>query len=269
MLVAGCLPGLASAQLQVVPEHETQCVFAGTPRNIEVIWRNDGDKPIAVPVHLQVYQASSATVMEVGSSLDWKQLDLLPHQTVVETVSLTFPPVKTGTRFLIRWLDEISKVLGHSDLIVYPTNLLDALEPLTERKPVGVFDPQNQLKPLLKAAALEFEDLEFTGLKRFSGKLAILGPFPAKTSEPQALARNIAELANSGVAVVWIKPPPAIGPELEPAVYSVRLGHGAVSVVQAHVVTNLADSPLAQLNLIRSAELAVKPDLLSLYNPQP
>jgi hypothetical protein len=269
LLIACCWPGLAGAQLQVVPSNEPQCAFAAGSQTITVVWRNDSDRTVAMPVRRRLYQASSTSALALDSTQDWKQLQILPYRTVLETISLTFPSVNAGTRFVIQWLDQNAKVLGHTDLMVYPTNLLNALKPLGAGRPLGVFDPQNQIKPLLKAASLEFEDLERTGIKSFSGKLALIFPLAAKASEPENLAVNITELAKTGVAVVWIKPQSTSDPELEPAIYPVTIGPGAVTVVQSRVVANLTASPLAQLNLLRSAELALKPDLLSLSNAQP
>lgn len=257
-LIAGGWPDLARAQLELVPGAEAQGVFSGN-RAISIVWRNAGNEIASVSIRQRLCQASAATVMPVGASRDWKQLQVLPHQTVVETVSLDFPSVTTGTRFLIQWLDESNKVLGLTDVMVYPTNLLSALKPLAGEAPVGVFDPQNQLKPLLKKLDVEFEDLADVGFDNFSGKLAITGPFQSKAQMGEGLANQIKAFAKKGGAIVWIQPPPEERDKLSPSFYTVMENTNAVIVVQANLVSDLPMNPRSQLNLIYFCQLALSP----------
>ncbi|MDB6112532.1 MAG: hypothetical protein JWR69_4282 [Pedosphaera sp.] len=261
-------PNEARPQLLLLPDSEPPGVFGGGPRKFTVRWRNDSDQIAAADIHAQLYQASSATAASVGQ-IAMKRLQILPHQTIIESATIEFPLVKAKTRFLIQWLDATNRVLGLSDVNIYPTNLLEGLRPLTGRKPLGVFDPQNQIKPLLLAADVEFEDLPKENVLHFAGRLAIIGPFPAGNSDSEWVGKGVADLAHAGVAVVWIKPESTSDPAPEPAVYPVRFGSGTVTVVRPRVVSNLAEDPRAQLNLIRSAQLASRPDLLSLSTSQP
>jgi hypothetical protein len=97
--------------------------------------------------------------MPVGE-IAWKRLRVLAHQTVLESAKLDFPEVRTGTRFLAQWLDESGHKVGQVILMVYPQHILKGLKPLADEQPVGLFDPLNQLKPLLKTGGVDFEDLE-------------------------------------------------------------------------------------------------------------
>jgi hypothetical protein len=127
-------------------------------------------------------------------------------------------------------------------------------------QPLGVFDPQNQLRPLLKDAGIEIVDLEDSGLGDFSGKLAIIGPFQTRAQMREGLAGQIMRMADKGVAVVWLPPS---GPRREgimPSFYTVLEGKGAVVVVEPGMVRDLPQNPRAQLNLIRFAELATHPE---------
>ena len=189
---------------------------------------------------------------------------------MIESAALTFPAVETGTRFLVQWLDDQNKVLGRSEVMDYPTNLLQALKPLAGGRPVGLLDPERQLGPLLKSLGLELEDLADVGMERFSGRLAFVGPFPSPGQVPGNLVERVAAFAKSGVAMVWIQAPSGKEPALEPAAYPVRVGSGTVVIVQSKSVANPTQSPLAQLNLVRMAELALNPDQLSLpfFKPQ-
>src|SRR5262249_10861541 len=151
--------------------------------------------------------------------------------------------------FLVQWVGASNKVVGLTELEVYPPDLFKDLKPLTGGEPLGSFDPQDQLKPLLKAAAVEFVDLEETGLERFVGKLAIIGPFGSEAEMRSGLGHDIKALARRGVGVVWLQPAPEPRDRLVPSFYVVPEGKGTVVVVQAGVVENLAESPRAQLNL--------------------
>jgi hypothetical protein len=158
-------------------------------------------------------------------------------------------------------LEGTNNVIGTTEILVYPPDLLKELNPLLGEKPLGVFDPLNHLKPLFKATAVEYENLEDTGLEDYHGKLAIFGPFQSRAQMRESLAnRSVKALARKGVAVVWIQPPPEKRPELKPSFYTVPESKGAVVVVQAGLVAGLAESPQAQLNLIQFARLALHPE---------
>ncbi len=202
------LPGAVHAQLEVRTNEIPQSVFAGGERPVAVTFHNPADRPVGTVLRTQIYQAGFATVVPLGEPRHWKELEVLPRQTVVESTWLAFPAVKKETRFLVQWLDEKSKILGSAEVMAYPTNLLEALKPMAGEKPLGVLDPLNQLKPLLKGLSVDFEDLTDNGLRSFSGKLAIIGPFQSKTQMYEGLADQIQSLARRGTAIVWVQAPP-------------------------------------------------------------
>ena len=155
--------------------------------------------------------------------------------------------------------------------LVYPTNLLAGLKPLAGDEPLGIFDPQNQLKPLLKGLQLNFSDLEVSGLASFSGRLAIIAPFPSKLKMPENLAHQIKSLANKGTAIVWTHAPDAGGEKLQPSFYPVPEQGIAVMVVQPNLVADLQNRPQSQLNLVYFCRQALHPQPLTLpdLTPQP
>lgn len=250
---------LSPAQLQLLPAAEPHRVFAGKDRQISLVWRNTSDKPVTALVHAQLYQASSATAAPWNHA-PWKRLELLPGQTLLEDASLDFPEVRAETRFLIQWLNATNRVLGKTDVLVYPPDLLQGLKPLTGDEPLGVFDPENRLKALLKPLGVEFLDLEETSVAGFRGKLALIGPFGSKAQMREALPVQIKTLATKGTGVVWMLPRPEPREELKPSFYTVLEGKGAVVVVQPGLVANLPESPQAQLNLLHFARLALHPE---------
>ena len=273
-----CLLGLlatigasrALAQLEVQRSEQVPQVFAGhAASRVPVIWRNSGEEPQTAELRLRVYQTAAGTAAPLVDA-PWKRLTVLPGQTVLESAALSFPVVKAETRFLVQWLEGTNTLIGSTEVLVYPPDLLKELKPMLGEEPLGVFDPLNQLKPLLKAAAVECQELEDTGLADYHGKLALIGPFSTPAQMRESLAnRSVKALAQKGVAVVWIQPPPEKRAALKPSFYTVPEGPGLVVIVQAGLVANLAVSPQAQLNLIQLARLAFHPEPAQLPNLTP
>jgi hypothetical protein len=263
LVLAAGWPGVACAQLQLLPDQEPQRVFAGDARNITVSWHNAGDKSADANVRTRLYQASSATAAPL-SEKPWKKIEILPGQTVLESASMDFPAVNAETRFLVQWLAGTNQVVGKTEVLVYPTNLLGELKLLLGEENLGVLDPNNELKPLLKQNRVEFLDLGEAALEEFQGKMAIIGPFQTKVQMREGLGQTIQKIARKGVAVVWIQPPPGPKDQIKPSFYIVPEGKGQVVVVQADLVAKLPENPKSQLNLVYFCKLALNPVPFSL-----
>ena len=261
--MAAYWPGVACAQLQLLSDREPQRVFAGDARKIAVTWHNAGDKSTGADVRLRLYQTSSATAAPL-SEKNWKKIEILPGQTVLESASLDFPTVNAETRFLIQWLEGTNQVVGKTEVLVYPMNLLAELKTLVGEENLGILDPNNELKPLLKQNRVEFSDLGETALEDFQGKLTIIGPFSTKAQMREGLAQTVQKIARKGVAVVWIQPPPGPKDPIKPSFYIVPEGKGSIVVVQADLVARLPENPNSQLNLVYFCKLALNPAPLSL-----
>jgi hypothetical protein len=261
-------PIAALAQLQVLPANRPLEVFAGGARQIEIAFRNPGPGPVTVDLHTRLYQTTPATAVLLRTT-GWKPLQVLPGQTVAEAAVLDFPAVRAETHFLIQWLDGAKTVLGKTEVVAFPTDLLAGLRTLAGEQPLGVFDPSNQLKPLLQSLAIPFQDIAEDGADKFSGKLALFGPFAVPAQVPGSLASDIRALAKRGVAVVWLQPPPVPHVPLKPSFHVVQKEGGAIVVAQCALVERLSDSPEAQLNLLRLAELALNPVAFDLPETEP
>ena len=258
----------AWAQLQMAPQDEPQRVFAGSTQTISVRWRNAGDAMIETDVRMRMMQLSSATAALVNES-PWKTLRVLPGQTVVETAALVFPAVRAETRFLVQWLEGSNHVAGASDVCVYPTNLLSELQTVVGKNGgLGVFDPRNDLKDLLRNAQVDFVDLGNTELEKFRGRLAIIGPFDPRTPAEGVVTVQIKAMAENHVGVVWVPPSAAEASstkeKLQPSFYAVPENQTAAVVVQPEMLANLAGNPRSQLNLIYFCKLALSPQPLTL-----
>jgi hypothetical protein len=264
LLLAGCCGvGAAQAQLEWVSNAEPHAVFGGGVRRVPVVLRNPGRETVEFAGVARLFQTSSSTTAPL-SETNWKTFRVLAGQTILESAELTFPAVKSETRFLIQWADASRKVIGSTEVIVYPTNLLSVLKTLAGDQSLGVFDPQDQLKPLLKAVGVDFEDVGDRELDSFGGRLAIIGPFGSLEEISGGLTERIGKLASKGVAVVWIQPPQKKSARLKPDFYSVPIGKGTVVIAQARLCSDLATNPVAQLNLVQLAQLAVRPEPLGL-----
>ena len=135
------------------------------------------------------------------------------------------------------------------EVAVYPNDLLKKLSALAGDQPLGVYDPDGQLKPLLKQAAINVADFE---IEPTDLKLAIV--WSNATSLPDSIASRV----KTGMSAVWIRS------STIPTTYAARLGAGVVVVAPAATLGGLANAPQPQLNLIRDAELALEPDALRL-----
>lgn len=260
LVITGCGPGAALAHLQLLSDQEPQRVFAGDARKIAVSWHNTGDQTADAEISVRILQTSSATAVLSGETV-WKKMQVLPHQTVLESAQLDFPAVKAETKFLVQWLENPSRVIGKTEVLVYPTNLLEELKRLVDESGnnLGVLDPNKQVKPTLKSSAIKLVDLEEAVLDDFSGKLAIVGPCGPEDPEWNGLANRIGNLARKGTPVVWIQSAPQKRGKLQPSFYCVPENTNVVVVVQPDLVADLADNPQSQLNLIFFCKRALNP----------
>ncbi|NQU11323.1 hypothetical protein HQ590_11060 [bacterium] len=232
------LPLTASAQLELVPG-DVQHVFAGKPQIVRVMFHNPTDKPAATELTTRLWQVSSGAVMPVGEAQPWKELEVLPRQTVLETIELTFPEVAAPTRFRVQWGG-----LGRTDIDVYPPNLLKQLGTLVGEKALAVWDPDDHLRGLLRAAKTEFADYES---ETPTAPLAIVWTSTAR------LPDLIVERVRKGMAAVWVRPQQLL------VATAMSLGQGMVLVVPESLLVGLAESPAKQAELVRLANLALRP----------
>ena len=257
LLFGGLWQCFAGAQWQLLPDSSPQRVFATDAQSISTIWRNTGDEALAAEVRLRLYQASSATVVLFSEKV-WKEIGILPGQTVLETASVDFPPVNAETRFILQWLVGTNRVIGETTVIVFPTNLLAELKSMFGENELAVLDPDSVLKPWFYQNGVRYLDLADRTLDNFSGRLAVIGPFRSREEIRPGLSQAIKRIAEKGVAVVWLQPAP--GPQdAEPSFYVVNCGKGVVVIAQSSMVADFSRNPVSQQNLIHFCKLALNP----------
>ena len=254
--MASC-SGMVRAQLEIITNSWPQSVFFPEAKNISVTFHNSDGKNFDGEIRARIFQTSSATAVLLSEN-PWKQIQVPAGETVLESAALDFPAVKAKTKFLVQWLEN-SNVIGMTPILVYPTNLLQGLQSFLSETNFGVFDPGNQLKPLLKAQGVKFVDLGEIELDDFSGQLAVISPFQSRDQVPDGLENRIETIAKKNVAVVWIQPPQEKPGELQPSFYCVQKSQTAVVVVQPDLISDLPGNPRSQLNLIYFCKLALNP----------
>jgi|SRR5665213_1957001 len=257
------------APLEVLHGTEPQYAFDGEGRIVRIKFHNrDDGKAVESRLFTRIYQESSATAMPIGEPQEWKVLQVPPGQTVTEEAKLTFPDVRAVTVFQVRCLDDKTNEIGRVKVRVCPRDLLKQLAQEKGTEPVGILDPENQIKPLLKNLKIKFQDLDAdAGFDEFTGKLAIVGPFSSREKSPDDLRQRIIGACKKPMSVVWILPPQSEEPV--PNLYTVRTGESTVAIVAAHLVAHIADSPQAQINLLRCVTLALHPQSLNLPQSKP
>jgi hypothetical protein len=243
-LLATLWPLAATAQIQLVADSNTQAVFAGCTQTVKVVLRNPGDESVARDVEIRLFQLAAAGAVPIGDARLWKRINILPRQTVLENTTVTLPEVRAATGFGIELVG-----IGRVRVTAWPHDLLQRLKTLAGDVPLGVFDPDGQLKPPLKQASVTMADFE---IEPTDSKLAIVW------SNGRNLPESVESRVKKGMSAVWIRS------SAVPTSYAVRLGAGVVVVAPETTFRGLADSPLPQLTLIRDAELALQPDALRL-----
>ncbi len=148
-LLAGVAP--AWADLEVVPAETPQVVFAGGPAKAALILRNpDGDRR-EQELSIRIFQLSSATAMPIGERQPWKKVQMLGGQTVIGSVPVTLPEIRAATFFRIE-VSSPDGVVARLPILACPRDLLQRLAAFGGETPVGIYDPEARLKPLLHEA---------------------------------------------------------------------------------------------------------------------
>ncbi len=245
----------ARSEIQLLPDAEPQRVFSGPQRAIETRWYNEGRVPVLLKINTRIYVASSATAAPIQQS-PWKELQILPGQTVLEMARLDFPEVRGETWFLIQWSVETNLVLGTTRVLVYPEDLLKELGALAGPESLALADPLTQLRPALERAGVEFADLAQQDLSTFQGKLAIVESSSNQPRDSRTLIESMKAAARRGVGVVWIRPHRSATELSIPSFYWTREGKGTMVIARSALISNLGSSPTAQLALVQMAKLA-------------
>jgi hypothetical protein len=232
-------------------ERSEQFVFGGGTRRVQTIFRNQGEKLAQLSLSSRLYQASAATLAPVGESKPFRTVTVEPNQSIIEITEVDVPATRAETTFVLQWQSDGQK-LGSVLIRAFPMNLLGQVASLSA-KPIGLFDPDGGLRsaftnqPIQTLASVD----DFSS---FEGTLLVVAS--PRDKEKRATSDSILARAKVGTGVVWIQPATSRAASNLPFSYVVNVSEGRVVVAQSSSVTNLAQSPMSQVALIRLAEIA-------------
>lgn len=220
---------IACATLAALPSFadEPQIIFAGREQQVRVTLPDKGGERA-----LRILQATSATLVPVGGTTSAPV-----SRMIVEALPVTVPDVRAPTRFVIDAGGVRTQVLA------VPQDTLKGLARLTaeDERPLGIFDPDAQLRPALKNAGVEFADFE---IEPRDCRLMIAW------TKDAVLPESVTNRVTTGTPLVWFRP------QTLPLVLATRWESGRVVVVPPAPI----DSAAMQHNLVRYAELALTPE---------
>jgi hypothetical protein len=249
------------AQIEFLPATAPQAIFGGQPSTIGVTLCNRGAETAQSEFSTRLLQVSSATVMPVSQPQPWKRIQVLAGQTLVESVPVRLPEVRTKMLFRLAILAG-GKPIAHYPVVACPPDLLKQMASLGGAKRVGIFDPEGKLRPALDHAGAPFVALEINE-DRASEEcaLAIFGPFASRDKVPAELAARATELAKRNVAVIALLPSGALSgvdqSGISECVTVLRGGSRGSVIVCEGGAKEFDGSAGAQLALFRMAELAL------------
>jgi len=242
------------AAIEILADRTPAALFGNGKRIIRPQFHNPDPHTSELNLRYRIYQASASTLMPLGEIQSWKNLTLTSNQTVVESFEVELPAIRGTTMFQIVWYDG-EKKLGPTLIHAFPSELLKPLEALAGGKPIGLLDPDGRFKATLGPIPLhELKDAE--DVTSTETGLILIAPMTAAL-RPAGLTEALKRKAAAGCAVVWIQPEALRQLATLPDAYVVNEGTGRIVVATATTVADLAESPGAQLNLVRLAELAV------------
>jgi hypothetical protein len=269
LVLVAVLPGTSAAlaEINVASVQATPVVAFSGESVLDVVVSNSASKSFAGNIQVRLYECSSATIMPVGPAKAWKKIEAPSGKRTIETVAVDYPSVSSETIFQLRFFDETRNVVGKMTVRILPTDLLKQLSTLSGTNQLGIYDPENQLKPVLSRLQVAFEDLEDDGrFDGFHGNVLLAGPFSASAKITESLQRRISAKAKASCSVIWMLPPHVQGPF---ASVFMRKKSGSEAILRDAAFKDLAHSASAQFDLLRSVQFSLYPDKSPLSHNQP
>jgi hypothetical protein len=258
-----------TAQIEVSAPGEIQTVFSGNNRTLNVQLSNKSTHIAEDLFSTRLWQISSATRMPATDRIQWKKIQILAGQTILEKLDLNLPDVQNITLFDLAFFDTSTNELGHISIRVCPHNILAQISNQSNGKPPGILDPENAIKPALLQHSILFQDLDDNaGFDNFGGGLAIIGPTGQDKGSFQALSQRVNNaLSKKPMNLVWILPTTR-REDILPGMWMLRYQSQTVVLVQNSEIANLSTSPASQIHLIQAVSLARHPELLQIPKPE-
>jgi hypothetical protein len=260
VLLTLTLAGSVQAQVEFSADGPTCVVFGGMAQPVSVrVHRpatiDSAEVPssrTAIAIHFRLFQVSSGLAMPLGPTRPWKVLDILPEQTLVEMISVEFPPVEHATSGLVRWETEDGRALGSTWVWVVPQDLAGELKALAGG-PVGVVGLGGGLQSLLEGAGVEAEDLAELP-DQPDVRLILVQPCELVITQPELLARRIRSWVEGGRNTIWFKQESML-PGWTGLWAEARRDHGVLVMVEAGMLDRMetAEAQWRLVSLVRWA----------------
>ena len=254
-ILLGCIAACSTqAEVELLSERPVPAVFGAGTRPISFRLRNAATQTAEVNLRYRLFQASSATLMPLGEVKPWKLVTVPAAQTLLETFQVELPAVRGDTLFQIAWFDGERKI-GTTPVRVFGEGILKMLGPLAGDQPVGLVDPEGQMKlALAPLRSLELKEAE--DIVSAEAALILVAPMTVK-SRPAGLSAALKKKAALGAGIVWLQPTGERDLlDGVPTVFVAEEASGRIVVASELVAAELLTSPRAQQSLVRLAEIA-------------
>jgi hypothetical protein len=252
-IMALCAPAVFG-QAALFPNQKLRGVFPGT-NQFTLLWTNKGAERIDLDLIGKVFQTGGNIAIVLPIEIKTK-LQLFPNQTALVPASLVAPDVRGKTKLLIQW-QAASEVIGNTEVVVFPRDLLHELELLAGETPIAVVTSDETIKNAFKVAKAKFDALEKADAADYKGKLMIVKDASLSI---EALRKTLAPVATRGAVVVCIIPSSDDTTPLRPTFFATEYGRSVMVFVQEQFVENFDINPESQSRLVEICKLAIKPD---------
>lgn len=128
---------------------EHQVLFGGMPQEVRLRIENRSDANEQQSLQYRLFQLAHRLYAPLGPGVRWIEVDLPATAVRSQALQLDLPSVRAKTRFKLAIFGNNETRLGTVDLTVLPKDLLEPLKQLAGRNLIGLWDPEDHLRPAL------------------------------------------------------------------------------------------------------------------------
>lgn len=257
---------LAAAVVQVAlpidikPVESGLVALSGSSRSIQVAVHNSGDTAFDGTLSTHVVQVATSVTVPITGPRPWKTVSVAPGQTIIESITETFPEVKARTRFDVVWLDDQNNTLGRVSVMVYPADVFERFnEFASAESPIGLWQVPDQPRQWFVNADIEAMQLsDSRRLNQFKGQLVVVWPSSMSERLTSEFENALHARILNGMRVVELIDREDVRSDLAPFIQRNEIGRGVL--VRAPLSWLNEDPEIAQLRLVWLAELAMRVD---------
>jgi len=201
--------GSAVAQVRLTVDRESDVVFGGQEERVQIGFIHSDPEAIRVELGFRLWQSAASTAIPLGPSETFRILDLPPRVECRFQVPVTFPEPDDSAEFVVQWIVG-ERSLGASRVLVIPRDHLRRWAQRHRDRDLWIYDPAEELKPVLKEFDVPFLDLLTMSGPPAGRGLLILGPFE-KSNRDEVVPEFVGIAETKAAAVA--RPAPRRQPE--------------------------------------------------------